>query len=409
MGSWATTSARTVQKQASHRPPCPDRRRRARRGARSHPSSASSSGSATKRGATPRTWCACTGPAAARRTFLRRPSPWPTWPSRRPCPSTRPPRPRYHYLPSRRPWRHHRTCRRIRRPSPTRASLCSLARIRNRTWPTTPRPIRPPQEGACRRIMGTLSTHGSSHGAKRLTSAQQTNPPRGAGSQPALLDAVCPAAARIVARPRRRRRRARGAVAAQAPVLGARMQRASVFDLQQPAAAPAREERTGRQGVVPQLRRRVHADDGTQRSPAARQVQAAEEQLSPPRGATEDARHPKPGLKAVLRCRKDRAHHGGGAVTTRERLLRGGARIWGPSTTSPRPCLSPHHPTQRARRTARGKQERAADFSPLHCLVFSEPTLSSTGLVLFWLQRTFFFCPLLFDIRRLLWGDREQL
>ncbi len=64
-----------------------------------------------------------------------------------------------------------------------------------------------------------------------------------------------------------------GAQPAEAAVLGARMQRAAVFNIQQPPQAPAGKVRAGVQGELSQVRRRVYADDSEERSPPARQMQ----------------------------------------------------------------------------------------------------------------------------------------
>jgi hypothetical protein len=76
----------------------------------------------------------------------------------------------------------------------------------------------------------------------------------------------------------RRRPREGRAKPAQATMLGTRLQRTAVLDLQQLATTPAREVGPGRQGHVPQLPRRIHQDYSAKRPLAPRQVQAASQQ-----------------------------------------------------------------------------------------------------------------------------------
>ena len=57
-------------------------------------------------------------------------------------------------------------------------------------------------------------------------------------------------------------------------MLGARLQRTPVLYLQQPATAPAREVWRSSQVDVPQLRRRVHADNRKEWAHGTREVQA---------------------------------------------------------------------------------------------------------------------------------------
>jgi hypothetical protein len=59
-------------------------------------------------------------------------------------------------------------------------------------------------------------------------------------------------------------------------MLGARVQREAILDLQQPPQAPAGEVGAGGQGDVSELRGRVYADDGEERALATRQVQEEE-------------------------------------------------------------------------------------------------------------------------------------
>ena len=67
--------------------------------------------------------------------------------------------------------------------------------------------------------------------------------------------------------------RAGGQLTAEASVLGPRLQRPPVLDLQQPATTPAREVGDRGQVDVPAVWGRVHSDDGAQRAPGARQMQ----------------------------------------------------------------------------------------------------------------------------------------
>jgi len=64
-----------------------------------------------------------------------------------------------------------------------------------------------------------------------------------------------------------------GAQPAEAAVLGARVQRAAVLNIQQPPQAPARKVGAGVQGELPQVRRRIYANDSEERPPPARQMQ----------------------------------------------------------------------------------------------------------------------------------------
>lgn len=77
-----------------------------------------------------------------------------------------------------------------------------------------------------------------------------------------------------------------GAEPAEAAMLGTRLQRAAILHLQQPAATPTREVGPGRQGRLPQLRRRVYENDGTERSPRPREVQAAPKLIGGDSGLT---------------------------------------------------------------------------------------------------------------------------
>lgn len=82
------------------------------------------------------------------------------------------------------------------------------------------------------------------------------------------------AAILLLARISRRARAegARGGVAAAAAVLGARVQRPRVLDVQQPPATPAREVRGGGQGGVSGVRGGVYAVDGEEYSCCAGEV-----------------------------------------------------------------------------------------------------------------------------------------
>lgn len=60
-----------------------------------------------------------------------------------------------------------------------------------------------------------------------------------------------------------------------ASVLGARMQRTTVFHLQQPSTTPEREVRNGSEIVLPQVRRGIHQNHRQERPPGARQVHQA--------------------------------------------------------------------------------------------------------------------------------------
>lgn len=75
---------------------------------------------------------------------------------------------------------------------------------------------------------------------------------------------------------RRQRPSQSGDAESEAAMLGARVQWAAVFDVQQPSSSPTREIGTGDEIKLPQLRGRVYENDGTQRTPGSRQVQAEE-------------------------------------------------------------------------------------------------------------------------------------
>lgn len=76
--------------------------------------------------------------------------------------------------------------------------------------------------------------------------------------------------------PRRQRPSQSGDAETEAAMLGARVQWAAVFDIQQSSPPPTREIGTGDEIIMPQLRGGVYEDDGPKRAPCPRQVQAEE-------------------------------------------------------------------------------------------------------------------------------------